>query len=313
MNLSYTAGEQDSGKTVYTILRRELMISETLTRRLKQAGAIFVDGQPVFSNRIVEPGEIVTADLAAAEPPCDVVPEDGDLNILYEENGMLAVNKPAGLLTHPSRARYTGTLANRVAGYLLRTTGDGRCHAVGRLDRDTSGVVVFAANSYMKARLSHALGQQDAKKVYLALVYGVVDEPTGVIDRPIRRLQERDMRRIVAPDGQRAVTYYETLGVRNVNGLPVSLLRLTLETGRTHQIRVHCHDAGHPILGDVLYYTAASRTLSAALGIDTQALHARRVSLTLPLSGEYLTVKASLPDAVEHLFGVGADRGSTKC
>ena len=194
-------------------------------------GGIRVDGRDVYTDYMVAPGETVELDISSAEPECDIVPENGSLDVLYEDAGLIAVNKPAGLITHPSRARYTGTLANFVAGYLQDKTGDARCHAVNRLDRDTSGIVLFAENSHMKALASQALGAPEAEKEYRALVWGVFDPPGGVIDSPIKRLHERDMLRGVAPDGQKAVTHYETLGIFEAEGVRVSLLRLVLETG----------------------------------------------------------------------------------
>ena len=300
MLLTYEAGEADQGRKVYSIMRRELQVSQSLTRRLKQAGGIRVDGRCVYTDYAVRPGETVEIDIAAAEPPCDSVPERGAIEILYEDAGLLAVNKPPGIITHPSRARYTGTLSNFVAGYLEETSGDPRCHAVNRLDRDTSGVVLFAKNSYMKALASDALKQPDTEKMYLALVMGKLNAPSGVMDEPIRRLEEMNMLRITAPDGQPAVTRYETIGSYSVGDGEISLLRLVLETGRTHQIRVHCLSAGHPVLGDILYYTEGSRALSDKLGITSQALHAHRLTFTEPVSGVRLSLTAEPPE----VFGV---------
>jgi 23S rRNA pseudouridine1911/1915/1917 synthase len=297
MVLKYSVGEQDNenGRKVYSIMRRELRISAALTRRLKQAGAIFVEGEPAYTDRLVVTGESVEIDITAAEPPCDVVPEQGDMEVLYENDGLLAVNKASGIIVHPSRAKYTGTLANYVAGYLQRASGDGRCHAVNRLDRDTSGVVLFAKNSYMKALASEALAAPEAKKEYMALVLGSVEEPQGTIDQPIKRFREGDMLRVAAPDGQRAVTHYETVQKARAGGYEISLLRLRLETGRTHQIRVHCQHLGHPVLGDILYYSAQSRAVSEALGIYTQALHAYKLTFIDPLTGALIELQATLP------------------
>lgn len=302
MVLKYDVKESDSGRKIQSIMRRELDISAALTRRLKQVNGILLNGQPVYTDRIVASGETVEIDITAAEMASDVVPEQGALQILYEDAGLIAVSKPSGMITHPSRAKYTGTLANIVAGYLQETTGDGRSHAVNRLDRDTSGVVLFAKNSHMKARAAEALAAPDAEKEYLALIHGVMDAPSGTIDMPIKRQSEGDMLRIPAPDGQRAVTHYETINTAIAEGYSVSLLRLHLETGRTHQIRVHCHAVGHPILGDILYYTDASRTLSLALGIHAQALHARSLSFTEPVSGTPLNLTAPVPEVFDRFI-----------
>jgi len=286
MILTYEAKEKDRNRKVYSIVRRELKASAAMVRRLKASGAITVSGAPVFANYRLSPGETVSIDIAAVEPPCDNIPEQGMLDILFENEGLIAVNKPVGMLVHPSGSRNTGTLANYVAGYLTYS-----CHVVNRLDRDTSGVVLFAKNSYMKALASAALSEESAVKEYLALVYGAMPEH-GVIDAPIRRLEERNMLRIPSPDGQKAVTNYKTLGVAQEEEASYSLVRLRLETGRTHQIRVHCLHVGHPVLGDKLYNTEDSRNLSQQLGIKTQLLHACKLGFKEPLSGQYIEILA---------------------
>ena len=314
MIISYTATEYDTGRKVYSIMRRELRVSAALTRRLKTVGAISVSGAPVFTDYRLTPGEIVNVDVGAAEPPCDNMPEHGELDVLFENEGLLAVNKPMGMLVHPSRSKNTGTLANHVAGY-LETGGSARylteelsprgtSHVVNRLDRDTSGVVLFAKNSYMKSLAVAALADTAALKEYLAIVSGEMPRG-GVMDAPISRPDERNMLRVVSPDGQRAVTHYETVDVRGTtDGCAVSLVRLRLETGRTHQIRVHCLHSGHPVLGDKLYSTEDSRELSGKLGITTQALHARRLGFTEPLSRQYMEIEAPPPPVFTAKFSL---------
>ena len=293
MIISYTAREEDKGRKVYSILRFEMKASAALTRRLKAAGAIYVSGVPVFTDYRVTPGETVSADIGAAEQPCDNVPEQGEIEILFENEGLLAVNKPPGLIVHPTRSRNEGTLSNFVAGYL--SGSGGVCHAVNRLDRDTSGIVLFAKNSYMKARASEALSDKSAIKEYMAIVQGIMPE-SGVIEAPIRRLGERNMLRVVSPDGQKAVTQYGTINVCRLREYEASLVRMRLETGRTHQIRVHCLHLGRPVLGDMLYGTEESRAASRAFGITKQALHAHKLAFTEPLSCEYLEITAAPPE-----------------
>ena len=282
MILSYTVPDGEKRK-VHTILRRELRASAALVRKLKLADAIFANGESVFTDKMLSPGDVLTADITAAEEPCDVVPEEGELSIIYEDEGMLVVNKPCGILVHPSRAKYMGTLSNFAAGYLLKKDGNGTVHAVNRLDRDTGGVVVFAKNSYMKALLSEALEETGEKK-YFAVVHGKMPEENGTIDAPIMRLREGDMMRGVSPEGQRAVTHYKTIGQCKAEGEEISLLDITLETGRTHQIRVHCTHLSCPLLGDCLYYTEESRALSEKLGVGAQLLHAVTLSFRHPLT-----------------------------
>lgn len=290
MILSYTAVQEDAGRKVYSVLRRELALSSSMVRSLKHTGGLCVDGQEAFTDHLLRPGETVTADVSRAEPPCDVIPQDGELEILWEDDGLLAVNKAPGVLVHPSHARNTDTLANFVCGYLRASDALCGCHAVGRLDRDTSGAVLFAKNSYMMFRLSKRI----ENKTYLAAVCGCPPEERGVIDLPIRRRSPEDMARIVAPDGQRAVTHYELLRSFETFSETVSLLRLRLETGRTHQIRVHCLELGMPLLGDVLYATDRSRALSEKLQITAQTLHASGFSFVHPLTGERVEITAPL-------------------
>ena len=295
MVLEYTGPAERAGTSVSQTLRRGLNISAGMVRRLKQAQAITCGGAPVFTNRILAAGDTVCADVDAAEPPCDLLPEPGNLDILWESPLFLTLNKPAGVLIHPSHARNTGTLANFAAYYLYKTRGNAACHAVNRLDRDTSGVVLFAKNAYAKEAGARALA--DAQKTYLAVALGAFDPPAGVIRLPIRRFSPTEMRRIPALDGQPAVTHYETAAVGSLHGQSVSLLRLRLETGRTHQIRVHTSACGHPLLGDQLYGNAASLALSAACGFDAQLLHAAVLRFTDPLSGQQVEIHAPVQRA----------------
>lgn len=287
MILRYTLPEGPERKA-YHILRRELLASSALVRRLKVADAICVDGVPVFTDYMLQPGQTLTADLNACEPVSDLIPEDGQLSILWEEDGFLAVNKPAGMLIHPTHSKNSGTLCNRAAGYLAAKGEGGGIHAVNRLDRDTGGVVLLAKNSHMKALLCDALTLPDAEKTYLALVHGTMPAEAGVMDAPIARVNETDLRREIRSDGQRAVTHYRVLG--QAEGL--SLLALVLETGRTHQIRVHCSSMGCPLLGDRLYGTEASQSRSTELGVDSHLLHAARLTFTHPYTKKPILLRA---------------------
>ena len=277
-------------RKIYTVLRRELGLSAALVRRMKVTGGITLDGTEAFTTALARPGQEIAADVTLAEPPCDLVPQPGPVEVLFENEGLLALNKPAGLLVHPSQSRYVGTLANFAAGYLERTAGDPRCHAVNRLDRDTSGVVLFAKNAYMKERAAAALAAPETEKRYLALVWGTPPCPAGTVALPILREDPRDLRRCCDPAGQRAVTDFRLLESRD----GVSVLSLVLHTGRTHQIRVHCRELGMPLLGDGLYGTEDSRRASERLQITGQALHACLLRFPEPLSRKLLTIRAPL-------------------
>ena len=283
MILSFTVPEGPDRKA-YTILRRELNASAAFVRRLKVNNALFVNGEPAHTDRMLRPGDTLQADIDACEPVCDIIPEPGPVDVLYEEEGFLIVNKPCGMLIHPTHSRNGGTLANYAAGYLLANTGHGTVHAVNRLDRDTSGAVLLAKNSYMKALLIDALADSSAGKEYLAVVCGTMPAADGTIRAPIRRESPEDMRRIIAEDGQPSVTHYRVLADACIQGHSLQLLSLRLETGRTHQIRVHCAYAGCPLLGDRLYGTEASFAAGEALGIHSQLLHAAHLRFLHPLS-----------------------------
>lgn len=231
-----------------SILRRELQLSSTLVRRLKYCGAYTVNGEPAHTDRLVRPGDVVRVCLD--EPRPDYPAEDGPLSILYEDEALLAVDKPQGMLVHPSFSRQTGTLANRLLGYYDRTGQACAVHPVSRLDRDTFGVVLLAKNAHAHALLIAA----EKHKTYHAVVRGVPQPPEGMIDVPIARLSPESLLRCVRADGQPARSAYRTL--RTEHG--VSLLELQPLTGRTHQLRVHCAWLGCPILGDPQYGGAES-------------------------------------------------------
>lgn len=294
MTLCYTVPKERDGVKIQNVLRRDLGLSATMIRRLKTVSGIFVDGNPVYTNYILSHGEEISVDITAAEPECDIVPQDGELHVIYEDDGILAANKPAGIITHPSRAQYMDSLSNYVSGYLQKRCSDGRCHSVNRLDRGTSGVVLFAKNSYMMDKCAKALKDGSAFKEYTAVVYGHMNGISGTIDLPIYRPDPRDIKRITDPKGQRAITHYFVEKLGYINSLPVSVLRLRLETGRTHQIRVHCCAVGHPLLGDNMYFDSQSESLSRFLGLSSQLLHAHKLSFTHPLASKPILITAPI-------------------
>ena len=266
------------------ILRGEMGLSASLVKRLKKQNAIFVENEPAWTDRLVRKGEVVRVVIWEALP--DFPLEKGQLDVLYEDEAILAVDKPAGVWVHPTPGRQTGTLANRVA-YYLRNEGSS-VHVVTRLDRDTFGVVLFAKNGFVHAQLSRMLQQGGMEKCYHAVVCGLPEQREGVIDLPIARRTGGSLLREVRSNGQSAVTCYHV--VSTSGGL--SLLALKPETGRTHQLRVHCAAIGCPILGDRAYGNNASAALSDGFGITTQQLCAVSLRFAHPLSGEPLTISS---------------------
>ena len=278
MTLRFRVTSETAGRQLQSICRRELHLSAAQLRKLKSEQGLLVNGSPAFASSVLAPGDEIIALLREDLP--DYPPEPGELHILYEDALMLALDKPQGIIVHPTHSRNTGTLANAVWSYLL-SEGEEGCHAVNRLDRDTGGVVLFAKNAWSCRLLGEALAAPETEKNYLAAVYGVPDPPGGRIELPIRRPDPRDLRREAGEPGEAAATEYSLL--ETAQGC--SLVRLRLLTGRTHQIRVHMSAMGWPVLGDRLYASPESAARSAELGQTDQALHCTDLSFSHPLSG----------------------------
>ena len=263
-----------------SFLKGELKLSSGLMNKLKWGDAIRVNGIPQHTNYPVAPGDTITVDLR--EPEAEYEAQDGPLEILYEDEWLLAVDKPAGMLIHPSRARNQDTLANYVMGYYKRTGQSSLYHPLTRLDRDTFGVVLLAKNAYV-----HTLLQQTAvKKIYHALTFGIPASSAGTIDLPIARKPLPSLLRQVSPEGKPSVTKYCVLQIQE------NLAKLELQpvTGRTHQLRVHCAYCGFPILGDPQYGSPACGEISRQFGLESQLLCAYSLELFHPVEEIPLTV-----------------------
>ena len=268
-----------------SFLREEMQMSAGLMNRLKWKEGLFVNGKPVHTDYAVQIGDVITVPLD--EPAPDYPAQQGDLGIIYEEAHLLAVDKPAGMLIHPSRSRNTDTLANYVLGYYQKTGQNCAFHPLTRLDRDTFGVVLLAKNSHVHSLL---MAHGEFEKTYHAWVFGGPTEESGIIDAPIGRLPLPSLLRQVTEDGKPSVTRYWVLERKE------KLCKLALQpvTGRTHQLRVHCAYMGFPILGDPQYGSEASGALSRILGFSTQQLCAKRLAFTHPISGQKMELISQL-------------------
>ena len=267
-----------------SFLRGELKMSTGLMNRLKWGNAIQVNGRAQHTDYPVKPGDVITVALEEEAP--EYPAEEGPLTILFEDDWLLAVDKPAGLLIHPSRAKNTGTLANFVAGYYQKTGQKSAFHPLTRLDRDTFGIVLLAKNSHI-----HALLQQEKpRKTYHALVFGGPLEDAGTVNAPIARCPLPSLLRKIDPEGKPCTTQYRVLERLG----DISRLELCPITGRTHQLRLHCAYLGCPILGDPQYGTEESSAYSARLGIQTQLLWAKRLEFTHPITGEHMALDSKM-------------------
>lgn len=257
-----------------SFLREEMEMSAGLMNRLKWQDKLFVNGVPRHTDYPVAPGDVITVPLEEPEPQYPA--QEGSLTILYEDEHILAVDKPAGMLIHPSRSQFTDTLANFVAGYYQKTGQTAAFHPVTRLDRDTFGVVLLGKNSHTHALLS----QNPLEKTYEALVYGAPTQAEGVIDAPIARRPLPSLLRQVSPEGKPSLTRYRVLSRQE----KTAVLALTPVTGRTHQLRVHCAYMGFPIVGDPQYGSPESQAFSKEMGAATQLLCAKTLRFSHPIT-----------------------------
>ena len=281
MELKLTADRQGQ---LSSFLRGELKMSYALMNKLKWGDSLRVNGIPQRTNYPVQPGDVVT--VALDEPEPEYPAQEGPLTVIYEDEYLLAVDKPAGMLIHPSRSKFDGTLANYVLGYYQKTGQKSAFHPLTRLDRDTFGIVLLAKNSHI-----HTLLQlEPVRKTYHALVLHGPEGEEGTIDAPIARRPLPSLLRFVSPEGKPSVTEYRVLERRGEQ----CLLALRPVTGRTHQLRLHCQYMGFPILGDPQYNTPETVALSEKLGLQHQLLCAKRLELNHPISGKSLVLESGI-------------------
>ena len=267
-----------------SFLLGELKMSSGLMNKLKWGDGIRVNGVSQRTNFAVKPGDVVTVRLDEEEP--EYPAEDGELHVIYEDAHVLVVDKPAGMLIHPSRAKNNGTLANFVAGYYQKTGQKCAFHPMTRLDRDTFGIVLLAKNAHVHTLLQGA----DVRKTYHALTFGGPTAEEGVIDAPIARRPLPSLLRCVSPEGKPSVTEWRVLE----RGGKLCKLALRPVTGRTHQLRVHCAYMGFPILGDPQYGSEESQAFSETLGLTHQMLCAKRLEFAHPMTGEEITLESGM-------------------
>ena len=299
-SLEFVTTSEDAGQRLDILLAHRLQRSRTACAELIRGGRVLVNGKSAKPASIVEARQRVVVDV----PPLrdsSAQPQDIPIRIVHNEADFSVVDKPAGMATHPARGNPDGTLVNALLaklGPLPAINGVRRPGIVHRLDKETSGLLVIAKTDRAMSALMQAMAQRRVKRSYDAVVWGIPTSARGVIEAPIGRDPHVRTKFAVREDGRRAVTHYriaETfLHIAPADkAAPVcaALLRVELETGRTHQIRVHCAAIGHPIVGDDLYGPAYSGQI-----MKRQALHAAGLALSHPLTGEHLRFCAPWPD-----------------
>ncbi|XXM74057.1 RluA family pseudouridine synthase [Lysinibacillus sphaericus] len=271
--------------TIEHILKEEWQAPKKLIHSMRMNKDIKINGIEFPWNKPLTPGDTLELDLFK-KTDYDVPGVYGDLQVLYEDDHLIVVNKPAGMDTHPNGPQDTDTLTNLIAFHFQSKGESCRVMHIHRLDRDTSGAVIFAKHPLAKAILDRLLIERKVKRTYLALVHGRLKQKKGTISEPIGRDRHHNTRRRVSSSGQKAVTHYKVLEFHE----NMTLVEVVLDTGRTHQIRVHMSHIGHPLAGDTLY--------GGTLVFQRQALHAARITFPHPLTGEWIECEAECLDDI---------------
>ena len=291
MVLEYIKKENDNYITLRQVLNNEFHISYNLRIKLKKNKCIFVNDLNAYVDKVLTVGDIVKIFIDFDEDNSNIVATNMDLNILYEDDFLLILNKPAGVPVHPSASHICDTLSNGVKWYFDSKDLHRKIRIVNRLDTNTSGVVIFAKNEYIHSILSLQMQNNIFEKEYIAICSGIFKDKKGTIDAPIARKENSVIERCVSDFGDTAITHYKVLKEFN----NYSELLVKLETGRTHQIRVHLAYLGHSILGDTLYGSSSPL-------INRQALHSYKVSFLHPISKKKLYITAPVPNDMKLLI-----------
>ena len=244
MKLTYTIQPNDNFFNVKELLKLKFQISDRLLVKLKKNKKIWLNSTPTFVDSRLKPFDIVEILIDFEEKSENIIPTQMDLNIIYEDEYYIVINKPSGIAIHPSILHYTDSLANGVKFYFEQKNIKKKIRPINRLDKDTSGIVIFAKNEYIQECLIKQMKNKQFIKKYIAIVNGNLDNLEGIINAPIARKENSIIERCINKDGQKAITHYEVIKQYN----KYSLVKCSLETGRTHQIRVHMAAISHPLI-----------------------------------------------------------------
>ena len=283
---------QESGERIDALLARSIEgLSRSAAARLLESGCVTLGGAPVAKNHRTAAGERYEVELPEPEPPAPE-PQDIPLDVVFEDDDVIVVNKPRGMVVHPAPGHPDGTLVNALLWHcgdsLSGVGGERRPGIVHRIDRDTSGLIIAAKNDFAHLALSAQLADRSLSRVYEAVAAGAFREDSGVVDAPIgRHPTDRKRMAVTEKNSRAAVTRWEVIA--RYSGY--THIRCVLETGRTHQIRVHMAYIGHPLLGDMVYGRKKPEK-----GLEGQCLHARELKFIHPRSGEAVRLTTELPD-----------------
>lgn len=286
MELTYTVKQNDTYKILKEVLKAYFKISDILLLKLKKNNKILLNSEITYMHHPVKGNDIIEVFLDLEEDNSNIVPTKMDLDIIYEDEAYIVVNKLAGIPIHPSMEHYEDSLSNGIKYYFDEIGLKKKIRPINRLDRNTSGLVIFAKNEYIQERLIEQMKNNLFYKEYIAICEGKFKNTKGIINASIARKENSIIERCVSENGDIAITEYEVLNYNSEENY--SVVKCILKTGRTHQIRVHMSYIGHPLLGDTLYGHESDK-------IDRQALHSYKMSFVHPVVQKKVTYIATFP------------------
>lgn len=316
MNLEYKV-TNNKYKSIKEVLRDYFNISDRLLTKLKKNEKIFLNNSSTHINHSINIGDFIKVNLDFEEESQNIIPTKINLNIIFEDEALLIINKSAGIPVHPSILHYENSLSNGLKFYYDSINLKRKIRPVNRLDKDTSGIVIFSKNEYIQESLIRQMKNKTFEKEYYAILEGFLEKQSGIINAPISRKKESIIEREINENGEIAITHFQLIKnfeyhkVKNIldleknvssdyknysyNRKELSLVKFKLETGRTHQIRVHSKYINHPILGDSLYGSSSNI-------ISRQALHAYKITFIHPISKEKIILETKLPEDIQKIL-----------
>lgn len=292
--------EEDKIRLDSYIAKKDESLSRSMIQKLLEESKITVNGNVVKASYKVQVGDRIQIEI---EPPKEVKLEAQDIpiDIIYEDDDIIVVNKPKGLVVHPANGNPDGTLVNAIMAIckdsLSGIGGELRPGIVHRLDKDTSGLLIIAKNDKAHINMSEQIKDRKVKKTYIALVRGTITENEATINMPIGRSTKDRKKMAVTKNGKEAITHFKVLNRYTTSKASYTLLEIKIDTGRTHQIRVHMAEIGHPVVGDMVYSNGKNE-----FGVIGQCLHAKKLEFCHPITGKKMSFEAPLPEYFENII-----------